>query len=99
MLLSPEIVEIVILANCALHNFLRSRIPSEYTPLSAFDAADIEHGLIQAEGWRSQAERGMQLILPAQTGHNYKRNIKLIRNDFCTYFNGSDAVQWQNKFV
>lgn len=97
MLLSPEIVEIVILANCALHNFLRSRIPSEYTPLSAFDAEDIEHGLIQAEERRSEAERGMQLILPA--GHNYKRNIKLIRNDFCTYFNGSDAVQWQNKFV
>ena len=92
MLLSPENVEIVILASCALHNFLGSRIRSEYTSPGTFDTVDIEHGLIQAREWCAEAKWGMQSILPAQTGHNYKRNVKLIRYDFCTLFNGSGAV-------
>ena len=97
MLLSPDNVEIVTLASCALHNFLRSKIPSEYTPPGSFDTEDIEQGLIQPGEWRAQG--GMQSILPTQTGHNYKRNARSIRDDFCPYFNGSGAVPWQNKFV
>ena len=35
--LAPENVEKIFLANCALHNFLRTKCPSRYTPSGSFD--------------------------------------------------------------
>ena len=99
MLLSSENVEIVSLESCVLHNFLRIKIPSEYTPPGTFDSENTENGSIQVGEWRSQVNEGMRSIVPSQTGHNYKRDAKLIRDDFCTYFNGSGAVSWQEKFI
>jgi hypothetical protein len=40
MLLSPEKVEIIILAVCALHNFLRVRNTNMYFPPSSVDRED-----------------------------------------------------------
>ena len=41
--------------------------------------------LIKATEWCAHAKRGMQSVLPAETRHNYKKNVKSIQDNFCTY--------------
>ena len=99
MLLAPENVEKVTLASCVLHNFLREKVPSEYTPPGSFDAEDMESGCIQHGEWRNGTENeGMKSIRIGKS-NNYTTNAKLIRDDFCTYFNTIGTVSWQEKFI
>ena len=52
ILLSPENVEILTLACCTLHNFLRDKAPLRYTP-GNFDVENLERGELQHGYWRS----------------------------------------------
>ena len=97
ILLSPENVEKITLASCVLHNFLRDKNPSRYTPPGSLDAENIESGTINEGQWRSENE-GMRSI--GNTGsNNYRVDAKLVRDELCNYFNTTGAVPWQNKFV
>ena len=96
MLLSPENVEKVTLASCTLHNFLCE--PSEYTPPGTFDVENIETGSVKHGDWHSQVEEGMRSIGPTGS-NNYKKDARIIRDEFCKYFNTVGAVSWQERFV
>lgn len=87
-------VEKVVLACCALHNFLRRKSPSTYTPDETFDTENHETGMI-TPGLRSE------FIFDIENGHNRQssKEAKQIRVDFENYFNGEGAVPWQNKMM
>lgn len=98
MLLSPENVEKITLASCALHNFLRSKVPSEYSPPGTFDVENLEDGCVQEGEWRADVGEGMPSINFVGS-NNYSKDAKLIRDEFRTYFNTSGAVSWQDNFI
>lgn len=99
MQLSVDNTEKVVLASCALHNFLRENSPSKYTPPGSFDYEDLETGLTQDGSWRSET----QTLLPQiRLGgvNTYTFDAKEVREEFCSYFNSVEgSVPWQNKFV
>ncbi|XP_057299342.1 uncharacterized protein LOC130629968 [Hydractinia symbiolongicarpus] len=98
MLLPPENVKKVTLACCALHNFLRKKKPSEYSPPGSFDVKNLKNGSVHSCEWRSQTQRGMESINFAGS-NNYKNDARIIRDKFCAYFNSTGAVPWQETFV
>ncbi|KDR10928.1 hypothetical protein L798_14450 [Zootermopsis nevadensis] len=83
----------IVMACCALHNFLRSKIPNQYTPLQCLDDEDFETGNV-TPGYRCNQFMDLerrQWYFPSQ-------DAKLVRELFLEYFNNEGKVPWQDKF-
>eukprot|EP00795_Rhopilema_esculentum_P007292 gene7292-12992_t len=50
---TPENAEKIVLASCALHNYLRSKDSASYTPNGSFDSELVETGKVVAGEWRN----------------------------------------------
>ena len=93
--LVPEKVEVITLACCTLHNYLRSRVEarSVYTPPGSMDT---EHPLtheIQLGQWHDEAQSTGLLPLARQGSNHYSSTAK---ETLCTYFNSKEGeVPWQ----
>lgn len=81
--LRPEVVDDIILAACALHNYLRT-ISTKDGEVDEDDIADIEpiHHIAHT---------------PRDTGVNYNRESKDIRDSLAQYFVHEGQVPWQWK--
>ena len=99
MQLSAENAEKVTLVSCVLHNFLREKSSSRYTPPVSFDAENIDTGEFQEGHWRLDGTSGLQSVeVTGSNNHNFQ--AKEIRDNFCNYFNNNfGSVSWQNKFI
>jgi len=92
--LKVENIETVVLACCALHNFLRKISPQSYTPPGSMDTENIINHCVEL-GERCDHERM----------HNLQRNMrgqrlesaKIVRQNFNEYFNQEGSVAWQEK--
>ena len=91
--LSPEKAIKITLAGCALHNFLREKLPQLYTPSGSLDREDLESGKIIPGDWTE-----MQSI-SVSSSNNYTRRAKEVREKFCEYLNTVGKVSWQEKFI
>ena len=92
--LEPEKVEPVVLAACALHNFLRSKPSSRniYSPPESFDR-ETEAGDITEADWRRTPNS--MAGLPQQGGNRTPMDAREIRDELCEYFNTAGQVPWQ----
>jgi hypothetical protein len=93
--LAPEKVEVIVLAACALHNYLLTNCDRSYLTPGLSDAEDSEtHQLISGQ-WRQQQQHLLQSVgLPHNK--NPKVSAKLKRDVLTQYFNTSEgAVEWQ----
>ena len=91
MALQPEKAEIVTLAACTLHNYIRChKAAIEIMP----DSDNSNDG-----NWRAYANGGLANIDRLNVGQNATNNAKDIRNRFCEYFNGPGIVEWQDRMV
>lgn len=95
ILLSPVNAEKVVLCSCALHNYLRIKSPTRYTPPGSLDM-EMDDGTTRPGDWRSE---GVMTPLGQQCGNRYTYDAKEIRELFCNYFNNHGQVPWQNKFI
>ena len=96
--LSPDNTEEIVLASCVLHNYLRTKSPKRYTPNGCIDTEDIREGIVIEGEWHN--EGGSSLIsVVREGGRNYSNSAKEIRGEFCTYFNTTGSVHWQEKFA
>lgn len=93
---SPQKIDKIILACCALHNFLR-RESRTYTTSTSFDRENLETGYFEEGDWRKEASRMDNL----QVGHcrNSTTNAKENRNNDMDYFNNSGAVPWHSFII
>ena len=85
------------LASCALHNYLRCKCPSRYTPPGSIDRECLDDGEIREGEWRNDTSCFQLLI--NQGGNRYSLDAKIIRGKFSTYFNTTGRVPWQEKFI
>ncbi|XP_046686715.1 uncharacterized protein LOC124372373 [Homalodisca vitripennis] len=82
----------VVLACCALHNFMRETSPNKYTPSECFD--EESNGEI-INGLRTETRRKLQRNRKGTKGKAGKDT----RDKFVEYFNGNGKVPWQDKYV
>ena len=94
--LSPEKVESIVLATCALHNFLRTKSSTRtlYTPSGSLDRETRDHNIVDGE-WRSQPVPAGLAPLVQQDGNRPTENAKAIQEEFKQYFNNEGEVSWQ----
>ena len=89
-------VDKVVLACCALHNFLRKCCQHFYTPLEVLDAEDTTSGIF-TQGLRATESTFCDL----ENGHSRHccEESTDVRNAFMKHFNTSGAVAWQHKMI
>ena len=91
----PEVAQKIIIASCALHNFLRTKC-SRYMPSRSVDRENLDATLIEGD-WRT--EEGRLTSLALQSSNTYTRDAKEVRQRFCNYFNNYGQVSWQNNYI
>ena len=91
--LEPEKVELIVLATCALHNYLRAASTSEVDTEGDTDDPET-HEVIPGQ-WREMPQP--QGLVPLKTQGNHSAQIaRSVRDKFCKYFTTpSGAVEWQ----
>lgn len=95
--LSPYKIELVVMACCLLHNYLRRNDSAEYAPASMLDRENPDDGSVIPGEWRSGPPGliPLQPIQPQKPEGDAKRN----RDRYMQYFNGPGAVAWQDEMV
>ncbi len=96
MSLSPEKAELVVLAACALHNFLRSKDTGTraYTPEGSLNRENPDnHSVIPGEGRQDidQTAEGLHPIAKEGNAVHGSR-AETIQQEFCDYFNSVGQV-------
>ena len=91
-----ENIDTVVMACCALHNFLRRHRGDYYTPTTCVDVEDQDSGEVHL-GERPEANTLIQL----QHGSNRHASAEANRvRDLCmNYFTNEGPVLWQGNFV
>ena len=100
--LAPEKAQMVVLAACALHNFLQGHTTGRgvYTPEVYTDLEDPGTHELREGQWRNEAHLNGWQAIPRQGSNNHASEAKKVRNTFCHYFNSEEGkVPWQRKVV
>lgn len=82
----------IVMACCALHNYLRRNSPNTYTPLNVFERENFEN---------NEFEEGLQCDLLGLRRRPLRSNDtgNRVRELFVDYFNNVGSVPWQNNFI
>ena len=91
MAITIERAETVIMAACALHNFLRSRLPNFTNHL--VDREDEQTHEVIPGTWRSDASMEG---LPRLARNTAQFQAKRQREDIMAFVNGPGKVSWQD---
>nr|CAI5843808.1 unnamed protein product [Callosobruchus analis] len=94
--LKSKMIEAVVMASCALHNFLMSLSSNSYTSAECFDHENIEDGTIIPG--LSAHDSSMEPLYRRNSGNN-STSAKNIREQFLHYFNNEGTVPWQDNFI
>ncbi|XP_069608213.1 uncharacterized protein [Ranitomeya imitator] len=88
-------IDSVVLACCVLHNFLRRRDATAYSPPQYVDSVDPANGDITQGEWRLDNHRvsGLESL---GSGRN-NDDATNCREKYCDFFNGPGAVSWQHQ--
>lgn len=89
-------IDLVIMACCVLHNFLRRKARNFYIPPGAVDLEDFHTGAVVPGEWRNNetAYFGLQ-----NTQQNITTDAKQNRMNYEQYFNNIGTVSWQNYMI
>lgn len=98
--LSPEKVEMIVIACCTLHNFLRSRSNNTYTPPGSLDTeSDVTHAVTLGQ-WRHGPQPQGLIAIERQGSNHHSNAAKETRDYLCSYFNSDvGSVSWQDAMV
>lgn len=85
--LNVETIASMVLVCCALHKFLRKK-SAAYTPFECFDYENIIDGTVQVG---AKFNRDLLHNLERRSEGRDLQEAKIIREKFCTYFNGEGS--------
>ena len=83
--LSHENVEKIVVASCALHNYLRTNAGARYIATGFLDRVENDGTLVDGQWCNEQSLNS----IPQQGSNFYSREEKLIRDEYCDYFNSN----------
>lgn len=90
-------VDKVVLATCALHNWLRSENRNTYITSTDIDREDIETGNTYSGSRRTESS-GLQGLCHQGSNHSSVSAIQK-RKTLKNYFNNEGAVPWQSIMI
>ena len=94
--LSPEKVKLIVLASCALHNYLMGSADRQYLYPGLLDTEDQATHQINSGSWRQQQMESVGL----PHNKNPRVDAKLKRQHLCEYFVSPEgAVEWQLNMI
>ena len=96
--LKPEKVELVTMACCTLHNFLRSRVEASavYIPPGSIHSEDPTTHELRLGDWQSEQQTTGLTPLGRQGSNHCSTAAKELRDQLCHYFNSAEGqVEWQ----
>lgn len=93
---SPEKSQIIVLACCYLHNYLRRNQSQTYMCSNSVDVEDFESGIIVEGSWRTT---GQSTSLRTTHARNSPTIAKAVRDSYCDFFNNEGQISWQHKFA
>lgn len=92
--LDAEKTKKVVLACCALHNYLMTTNKSKYAPSNSFDQYDAEGNLVSPGEWRSEGQVA-DTLFPLENPRHCTDDAKEIQREFAAYFVDEGDVEWQ----
>lgn len=93
----PKNIEKIVMASCALHNFLIENSPTSYAPQKCFYQEDIENESVTTHGYNVKNSNIHNL--DRRNPGNIANTAKEVRENFMNYFCNKGIVPWQNKFI
>jgi hypothetical protein len=104
LMLTPNKVNNIVLAICAVHNFLMKRKDpmNRYAPAGSFDSENEDTHVVLPGAWRQEGGTPVHNLLPLRGGihHNYSAEAKLVREELKEYFMSPiGEVRWQYKYI
>ena len=94
MAITPERAKIVVLAACALHNFLRNKLP-RYTNVLLDREDENTHQVTPGSWRRDRTMEGLQKL----PGNTSMMLAKRQRDTLLEFVNGIGAVSWQDAIL
>lgn len=94
--MAPTKIKYVVLAICALHNFLL-KLKTPYASSSTFDQYNAD-GCIQMGDWRNNSV-DMVNLQPCITARNASSSAKIVREAYMHYFNGDGKIDFQDEML
>lgn len=94
IILEPEKVKMIVLASCALHNFLRQKNQGIYKPPQSLDRENTHDMKIERGDWRSTTTPLVELQKKSMRPSQLAKEVQC---RFAVYFNGVGAVPWQDR--
>lgn len=95
--LKPQKVDIIVLAACSLHNWLR-KTTNSYITERCVDYEDIQHSTINNGSWRDQLQTTLRNLSGTRNNRSSREAI-LIRNKYADLFITTEAVPWQDRVI
>jgi hypothetical protein len=93
--LSPEKTNVIVLACCYMHNFLKNS-SSGYATSGVFHMQQTTSDTLQSDTW---GEAKNDFVLPLKINNAAStNNAKQIRDTYCCYFNNEGKLEWQDNF-
>ena len=93
--MAPTTAQYVVLASCALHNYMRKESVVEYAPPGYADTVDPITDVIVDGGWRSEVPAAPQRSHPSRTLDGLD-----VQNEFVKYFNSAEgSLEWQHAYI
>ncbi|XP_068212094.1 uncharacterized protein [Palaemon carinicauda] len=98
--LKPEKIDLVVLASCVLHNFLRRSCRKSYTPQNMIDFENTESGILQDGDWRKADYNATHFAnIQVARQRNACDSAKDVRFSYVEYFSGNGKVPWQDTMI
>uniref|UniRef100_A0A1B0GMF1 Uncharacterized protein n=1 Tax=Phlebotomus papatasi TaxID=29031 RepID=A0A1B0GMF1_PHLPP len=91
--LPPETVEMIVLACCSLHNYLRRNAKQSYLPPGLVDQENLVSGNLVRGSWRNDPQ--LPSLDSSNPTQNYSNDAKRVRELYMTYFMEDGKVPWQ----
>lgn len=99
LLLGPEKAEAIVLAACALHNFLLTKSPKVYAPVGVLDTEN-EDGSFVNGSWRDLEPSSNSFIPLAAGSRSFSADARKIRENLRDYFLSPDGeIPWQYRYI
>jgi DDE superfamily endonuclease len=93
----PRKVQIVVLAACVLHNFLRVKCSTSFDSL--IEKEDDATGFIAPSAWRELSSNDSWNKLAPDNTHRCTDYAADVREEFCEYFSNQGSVPWQDRML
>jgi hypothetical protein len=97
--LQPSKVDDIVMACVVLHNFLRRRHRTQYTPGSMLDRENVEDANVVEGDWRNEQPQGRFDMLRNVRQEKSATEASANRDNYVEYFNGTGKVPFQDRMV